>query len=273
MCRVLEVSRAGYYAWRDRKPSRRSVVDVELLAAIKAAHRRSRSYYGSPRVHAELASTGVACGRKRIARIMRRHGIVGKKRRQFRIATTDSRHAYAVAPNLLDRRFDPAVTAPNCAWVGDITAVSTFEGWLYLAVVLDLRSRLVIGWSMDATRDAQIVIDALTMAIAHRGAGLATIFHSDRGSQYACGAFQAVLSAHGIIGSMSRKGNCWDNAVAESFFATLKLELVDGARFKTRGDAQAAIFEYIEVWYNRQRRHSTIGNVSPAEFDRADQAA
>ena len=273
MCRVLEVSRAGYYAWRERKPSRRAEVDVELLAAIKAAHQRSRSYYGSPRIHTELTSGGIACSRKRIARIMRRHGIVGKKRRQYRIATTDSRHSYAVAPNLLERKFDPATTAPNRAWVGDITGIPTSEGWLYLAVVIDLRSRLVIGWSMSATRDAQIVIDALLMAIANRGATAGTIFHSDQGSQYACGAFQTVLSSHGIIASMSRKGNCWDNAVAESFFATLKLELVDDARFKSRAAAQTAIFEYIEVWYNRQRRHSTIGNVSPAEFDRADRAA
>ena len=272
MCRVLEVSRAGYYAWRDRKPSRRASVDVELLVAIKAAHQRSRTCYGSPRIHAELASTGIACGRKRIARIMRRHGIVGKKRRQFRIATTDSRHAYMVAPNLLARQFDSAITARNGAWVGDITAVPTFEGWLYLAVVLDLRSREVIGWSMNPTRDALIVIDALGMAIVRRGVSPSTIFHSDRGSQYACGAFQTMLSAHRITCSMSRKGDCWDNAVAESFFATLKLELADGAHFKTRVVAQAAIFEYIEVWYNRQRRHSAIGNVSPAEFDRADQA-
>lgn len=272
MCRVLEVSRAGYYAWRDRKLSNRAERDIELFAAIRASHKRSRGNYGSPRIHAELAKNGTRCGRKRVARIMRRHGIVGKKRRHFRL-TTDSRRAHPAAPNVVARKFDPAIVAPNSVWVGDITYIPTFEGWLYLAVVLDLHSRRVIGWAMNAMRDAAIAIDALEMAVADRQPSAGTVFHSDQGSQYTCEAFRAALARHGFVQSMSRKSNCWDNAVAESFFATLKLELVDGARFATRSAARAGIFEYIEVWYNRQRLHSTLGFTAPADFERAGQAA
>jgi putative transposase len=273
MCRVLEVSRAGYYAWRDRRPSRRAEADIELRAAIETAYQRSRGYYGSPRIHTQLRRSGVLCARKRVARIMRQHGFVGKKRRQFRLRRADSRRTYAASPNLLARKFDPASVAPNSVWIGDITYIPTFEGWLYLAVVLDLHSRAVIGWAMDAVRDAAIVIDALTMAIAHRRPDRGTVFHSDRGSQYGCDAFRVVLAEHHFVQSMSRKGDCWDNAVAESFFATLKLELVEGARFPTRTAARAATFEYIEVWYNRQRLHSTLGFAAPADFERAGRAA
>jgi putative transposase len=273
MCRVLEVSKAGYYAWRDRTPSRRAKVDADLLVKIQAAHRASRGCYGSPRIHAELVSSGTGCGRKRVARIMRKNGIVGKKRRQFRVSTTDSSHSDPIAPNIVARSFSPAQNAPDRAWVGDITYIPTFEGWLYLAVVIDLHTRKVVGWAMDQTLDAKIVIDALRMAIAHRRPMPGAIFHSDRGSQYACRDFRTLLAKNHLTPSMSRKGDCWDNAVAESFFATLKLELVDGARFRTRAIARSSIFEYIEVWYNRQRRHSTLGNVSPAVFERDSQAA
>jgi putative transposase len=273
MCRVLEVSRAGYYAWRERKPSRHAQVDRELLGTIKAAHERSRGYYGSPRIHVVLRKNGVRCGRKRIVRIMRRHGIVGKKRRQFRMRRADSRSSYAIAQNLVARKFDPAIVAPNSVWVGDITYLPTFEGWLYLAVVLDLHSRKVIGWAMRDDRDAAIVIAALKMALDHRSPRRGTIFHSDQGSQYTCEAYRAVLAEHGLLQSMSRKGDCWDNAVVESFFATLKLELVEGARFATRNAARSAVFEYLEVWYNQQRLHSTLGFAAPAEFERAEEAA
>ena len=272
MCRVLEVSRAGYYAWRDRKPNRRACVEVQLVSHIRTIHKKSSGTYGSPRIYVDLKKAGVLCGRHKVATIMRKHGIIGKKR-FFRVTTTDSRHDYAVAKNLLERRFSPHQTTPDRTWVSDITAIPTSEGWLYLAIILDLYSRRVIGWSMSELRDTAIILDAFRMALAYRSPAKGSIFHSDRGSQYACGIFQAVLKESGFLSSMSRKRDCWDNAVAESFFATMKTELTKGTRFTTRKAARAAIFEYIEIWYNRQRRHSTLGYLSPVEFEKAYQAA
>jgi transposase InsO family protein len=273
MCRVLAVSKAGYYAWRDRAPSARARADRQLAAEIRAVHRRSRATYGSPRVHAELRAQGVRVSEKRVARVMRAEGVRAKRRRRFRV-TTDSRHGEPVAPNVLDRRFAVAqVAAPDRVWAGDITYVATREGWLYLAVVLDLASRRVIGWSMRHTLERGLTLDALAMALAQRRPAAGVLHHSDRGSQYACGEYRGLLAQHRMRCSMSRKGDCWDNAVVESFFATLKAELVDGAEWPTREAARAALFEYVEVWYNRQRRHSSLGYLSPLQYEQQQHRA
>jgi putative transposase len=264
MCRVLEVSKAGYYAWRERKPSARAKADTLLSIQIRAIHRKSRGRYGSPMIQAELRDAGFLVARKRVARLMRIEQIQGKKRRAFRV-TTKSAHSYPVAPNRLDRQFTAA--APNRAWVADVTYLLTREGWLYLAVVLDLFSRRVVGWSMSNHNDAPFVLSALKMAVDWRKPKAGLIVHTDRGSQYACNQYRAFTERHGVIASMSRKRDCWDNAVAESFFATLKLELQPDRLWKTRSEARTAIFEYIEGWYNRERRHSTIGYLSPATFE------
>jgi transposase InsO family protein len=271
MCRVLAVSKAGYYAWAGRAPSARARADAALTEAIAAAYERSRGTYGSPRVHAQLAAEGRRHGEKRVARLMRAAGLRAKARRAPR-GTTDSAHALPVAPNALGRRFavaDAAGPRPaDRAWVGDITYLPTGEGWLYLAVLLDLASRRVIGWAMRHTIDAGLARDALVMALRARRPRPGVVHHTDRGSQYAAGAYRALLAAHGMTCSMSRPGDCWDNAVAESFFATLKRELVDGADWATRDEARTAVFEYIEVWYNRERRHSSLGYLSPAAYER-----
>lgn len=270
MCRNLDVSKAGYYAWRAREQSQRSKHDAELVDHIQKAHIESRRMYGSPRIHVDLRENGVKVSRKRVARLMREHGMKGKKRRHFKV-TTLSKHNYPVAPNLLNRRFK--TERPNQAWAGDITAISTAEGWLYLAVVIDLYSRRVIGWSMGNKIDAELAINALTMAVATRRPQQSVLVHSDRGSVYACRAYADFLVDNNLNASMSRKGDCWDNAVVESFFATLKVELKGKALWKTRQEARTAIFEYIEAWYNRRRRHSTIGYVSPMEFEECRQVA
>lgn len=275
MCRVLEVSRAAYYAWRKREQARdrdgvlseRARADRGLTVRIRTVHARSRKRYGSPRVHRELKAQGVRVSEKRVARLMRTEGIRAKQPRNFRV-TTDSNHAHPVAPNVLGRHFTiPEIIAPNRVWASDITYIPTREGWLYLAVVLDLYSRMVIGWSMKHVMEKSITLDALQMAVEHRNPGPGVLHHSDRGSQYACGDYRAFLHQHGIECSMSRKGDCWDNAVAESFFATLKRELVHDADWHTREEARASLFEYIEVWYNRERRHSSIGYLSPANYE------
>jgi putative transposase len=267
MCQVLQVSKAGYYAWTSRPRSERAAEDQQLAEAIKSIYKTSRRTYGSPRVHEELKAQGKRHGEKRIARLMRDAGIRAKTRRRFRV-TTDSRHAHPIAPNQLDRQFAVAqVAAPNRVWVGDITYLPTREGWLYLAVVLDLGSRRVIGWAMRHTLDGALTRDALTMAMISRQPGRGVLHHTDRGSQYAAGDYRALLTAHGMECSMSRVGDCWDNAVAESFFATLKRELADECDWPTREAARTAVFEYIEVWYNRQRRHSSLGYVSPAAYE------
>jgi putative transposase len=264
MCRNLDVSKAGYYAWRAREQSARSKRDSELVSYIRTAHIQSRKLYGSPRIYAELRENGVKTSRKRVARLMRQHGIQGKKQRHFQV-TTLSKHNYPIAPNLLNRQFKKE--RPNQAWVADITAVSTAEGWLYLAVVLDLFSRRVVGWSMSNKNDADLAINALKMATTSRTFAQSVIVHTDRGSVYACRAYVQYLEANNLVASMSRKRDCWDNAVAESFFSTLKVELKGRSLWKTRREARTAIFEYIEAWYNRRRRHSTLGYLSPMEFE------
>jgi putative transposase len=266
LCATLEVSPAGYYAWRGRPASDREQRRDALLVEIEAIHEEARGRYGSPRVHAELLARGHGCCVNTVARVRRQAGIRAKSARKFR-HTTDSNHSRPVADNVLDRQFDPA--APNEAWVADITYVPTREGWLYLAVVEDLYSRMVVGWSMAATMTSRLVVDALEMAVQRRLPDAELVAHSDRGSQYASEHYQLLLGKHGITCSMSGVGQCWDNAPLESFFASLKKELVHHEDYATREEARASIFEYIEVFYNRQRRHSTLGYVSPAEYERA----
>lgn len=266
MCRVLDVTRSGYYAFRGRGRQVRAVSDEALLAGIKDSHHKSRSTYGSPRITMDLRSSGVICGRNRVARLMREHGIAAKTKKKFK-ATTNSRHDLPVAPNVLDREFKAA--APNKAWVGDITYVWTREGWLYLAIVLDLYSRKVVGWCMGDRITAELAVSALAMAILNRRPAAGIVYHSDRGVQYASYIFRSLLSRHGFIQSMSRKGDCYDNAVAESFFHTLKTEHVLFEDYMTRSEAKNKIFEYIEVFYNRTRIHSTLDYRSPAQFEDA----
>lgn len=268
MCRMLEVTRSGFYAWRVRKPSMRRSSDERLRVDVRAIHRSSGRRYGSPRVHAELQSRGVRISRKRVARLMRADGLRGRKRRRFRV-TTNSNHTYAIAANVLNRRFSvEQIEGCDQVWAADITYVPTREGWLYLAVVLDLASRLVVGWAMRTTLESALAIDALTMALQRRRPTKGLVHHSDRGVQYASNEYRALLVGEEAVVSMSRRGNCWDNAVMESFFATLEIELIEDAGWDTRAQARRDIFEFIEVWYNRQRRHSTLGYLTPAEFDR-----
>ena len=264
MCRTLAVSPAGYYAWVAWPESRRVTENRRLVAEIRVIHAESRHTYGSPRVHATLQAQGQRIGEHRVARLMRTSAIRAKTIKTWR-ATTDSAHPYPIVPNTLNRQF--AVTAPNRVWAGDITYVWTAEGWLYLAVVLDLYSRRVIAWGMGNRLTQELATAALTMAIEHRRPARGVVHHTDRGSQYAATRYRAVLAEHGLTASMSRRGNCWDNAVVESFFHTLKTELVFHRRYLTRDAARQDIFEWIEVFYNRVRRHSTLGYRSPAEFE------
>jgi putative transposase len=265
MCRVLRVSPGGYYDWRGRPRSERAQRRAALVVAIKAVHGEVKARYGSPRIHAELVARGEPCCVNTVARLMRREGIAAKTKRKFRV-TTDSNHDRPVAENVLNREFEPE--APNQAWTADITYVATGEGWLYLAAVEDLHSRRIVGWSMGSRIDSRLVVDALEMALAGRRPGAGLVAHSDRGSQYASEHYQGLLGRHGITCSMSRVAQCWDNAPVESFFATLKRELVHSEQYTTREQAQASIFEYIEAFYNRVRRHSSLGYGSPAEFER-----
>jgi putative transposase len=266
MCRVLMVSKAGYYAWLHRAKSDHRNRDDSLRFRVVAFHRNSHGRYGSRPILRDLRDAGERVSRKRIARLMRDANIQGKRPRAFR-ATTNSKHDRPVAKNVLDRRFDPSdIASPNRTWAGDITYIRTREGWLYLAVVLDLFSRRVIGWSMCHRLESRIVLDALQMAVGRRRPLGSVLAHSDRGVQYASEAVQRFYERNGMVCSMSRKGNCWDNAVVESFFATLKREL-DDPIFDSREAARSTIFEYIEIWYNRQRRHSTLGYVSPERFE------
>ena len=264
LCRLLNVSRSGFYASQERRPSMRAAGDKKLAVAITAAHKVGRGAYGSPRVLEELKADGVAVSRKRVARIMGELGLEGVRKRPFK-ATTESKHNLPVAENILERKFE--VAAPDVAWVTDITYIWTREGWLYLAAILDLFSRRVVGLAMSEHIDRALVLEALRNAVGRRLPNAGLLHHSDRGSQYASGDYQNALDDLGVVCSMSRKGNCWDNAVAESFFATLKTELVYTRRFETRAEARQAIFEFIEVFYNRHRRHSTLGYVSPMEFE------
>jgi len=264
MCRALAVSAAGYYAWRTRPESDRTVHNRTLLSAIRVIHRESRETYGSPSIWDALIKRGHDVGENRIARLMRAAGIRAKTVKKWR-ATTQSHHRLPVAANQLNRQF--TIEQPNQVWAGDISYVWTTEGWLYLAVVLDLYSRAVIGWAMGPRLTGGLTQQALTMAIHHRAPKAGLLHHSDRGSQYAATAYQQLLTTHGMTGSMSRRGNCWDNACVESFFGTLKRELISHRRYRTRDEATQDIFEYIEVFYNRLRRHSTLGYASPAEFE------
>lgn len=270
MCRVLAVSPAAYYASRRPAPSARTRADQRLLFHIRLSHRASHGRYGAPRVQRDLREAGLAVGTKRVARLMRMDGLVARATRR-RVATTDSTHAQPLAPNLLARQFGlpdaPGRPALNRVWVSDITYVPTRAGWLYLAVVLDLASRRVIGWAMRETLEADLALSALDMAIGARCPGPGVIHHSDRGVQYACAAYRTVLQTHGFRASMSRRGDCWDNAVAESFFATLEWELLRDHDWQTQSDARRAIFQYIELWYNRKRRHSTLQYLSPLRYE------
>ena len=271
MCDVLEVSRSGYYAWKQRGPSKRAQENEVLKSKIKEIHDTSRQTYGSPRVHAELVAQGKKVGVNRVARLMREEGVCGRRRPRFR-KTTDSNHNHPTAANVLKRDF--STDEPDRVWVADITYVWTVSGWAYLAVVIDLFSRRVVGWSVADHMRTDLALDALRAALGHREPSrLGLVFHSDRGSQYAAGAFTAALNDAGIVNSMSRKGNCWDNAVAESFFSTLKTELVHRTIFLTVESARTAIAEWIEVFYNRQRRHSTLGYATPVEFEEGYYAA
>jgi putative transposase len=268
MCRALGVSRSGYYAWLTRKPSAAELRREELTEEITTIHAEVKGRYGSPRIHAELVDRGHECCVNFVAKVMREAGIAAKTKRKFR-QTTDSNHALPVAENVLDRKFDPE--EPNASWVADVSYIPTREGWLYLAVVEDLFSRMVVGWSMSETMTSRLVVDALEMALARRLKGSSSselIAHSDRGSQYASEHYQRRLSEERIECSMSRRGNCWDNAPMESFFASLKKELVHDEDYATREQARVSIFEYIEAFYNRVRRHSSLGYVAPAEYER-----
>jgi putative transposase len=267
MCRVLQVSRSGFYAWKRRPPSVHTRKEDELRAQVHAAYEASKRNYGSPRVHRALRADGVRTSRKRVERLMREEGLRAKQRRRY-VVTTDSRFTQAPAPNVLARRFAPEeVAATNRVWVADITYVPTPEGWLYLAVLLDLASRIVVGWSMSESLNSALASDALDMALQRRRPDRGLLHHSDQGVQYACTAYQELLAHHGICPSMSRRGNCWDNAVAESFFATLERELIDDARWLTRDHARAAVFVFIEAWYNRQRLHSSLDYLSPTKYE------
>lgn len=265
MCEVLEVSRGGFYAWLRNPESARSRSNRALLTEIRIVFDRSRQTYGSPRMTEELNDSGLFCSQNRVARLMRLSGIRAIGKRKYRV-TTDSKHNHPVAENLLNRDFD--VDHPNEVWLSDITYIWTSEGWLYLAGVIDLYSRMLVGWSMGPRVKAELTLEALRQAIARRNVRPDLMHHSDRGGQYAATEYQKLLKKTKMICSMSRKGDCWDNAPMESFFATLKTELVYREQFKTRKEAKAKIFEYIEVFYNRQRRHSSLGNKSPVDFER-----
>jgi putative transposase len=269
MCGALNVSRSGYYDWRDRPESARARRHRELTEKIRSFHQASRETYGSPRIHEDLVVSGEQVGKNTVALLMQHGGIVPKTVRKFRV-TTDSRKTVP-APNLLEQQF--TTTRPNERWVSDITFIPTREGWLYLAVIIDLYSRAVIGWAMDKRMKTDLVIDAVKMALMRRKVRSPLLLHSDQGSQYAAADYRAILAENGIECSMSRKGCCWDNAVAESFFHTLKTELVYHEDYCSRAAAKASIFEYIEVFYNRQRRHSHIGQVAPLVFESAALAA
>jgi transposase InsO family protein len=269
MCRVLEVSPAGYYASLERQPSVTEKRREELAGEIRAAHVEVKRRYGSPRMHAELKARGHACSVNTVAKIMKELGIQAISHRKFRVTTTDSNHDFPVAANVVDQDF--TASKPNEIWLADITYIPTDEGFLYLAAVEDLYSRSVVGWSMDVKMESRLVVDALDMAVKKRFPGEGLLAHSDRGSQYASEHYQRVLAKQGITCSMSRKGNCYDNAPMESFFASLKKELVHHEKYATREAAKASLFEYIEVFYNRVRRHSSLGYVAPAEFESGKQ--
>jgi putative transposase len=265
MCRAAGLSRSGFYAFSRRAESRRAVEGRRLLVEIKAVHQKSRQTYGSPRIHADLRARGIRCSLNRTARLMRRYGVQGIFRRRYR-PTTDSEHNHPIAPNILNRNFQ--VGDRNRVWSTDITYIATDEGWLYLGVVMDLHSRRIVGWAFRSRIDRQLTQDALAMALGRRRPEPGLLHHSDRGSQYACGDYRRLMNRNGLMSSMSRKGNPYDNAVLESFFRTLKTESVYVTRFATREEGKATLVDYIELFYNQQRRHSALGYLSPAEYER-----
>ncbi len=261
---MLSIESSGYYAWLKQKPGIRSVSNKELDKKISAVYKAHQSRYGAQRITDELRDNGETCSKNRVARRMKNLGFRAKAKKKFKV-TTDSKHNLPVAPNLLNRDF--TTTGPNQKWVGDISYVWTDEGWMYLAVIIDLYSRAVIGWSIQSTMSRQLVCDALMMALWRRGFPRDVLFHSDRGSQYCSNDYQKMLKVYGFICSMSRKGNCWDNAIAESFFHSIKTELIYTERYTTRKIAKQSIFQYIEVYYNRVRRHSALGSIAPEIFE------
>jgi putative transposase len=265
LCDALGVSPSGYYAWRTRPESARKAANRQLLADIQRLHDQHRKRYGAPRIHAALRAQGRTVSRGRVERLMHRHGIRAQRPRAYRVCTTDSNHALPVAPNRLDRDFSPA--APNQVWLTDITYVPTDEGWLYLAVILDLFSRKAVGWAMRDHLRTELPLAALTMAVQRQRPAPGLLHHSDRGSQYASAEYRKALKDHGIVQSMSRKGNCWDNAPMESFFGTAKSELVHHQRYPTREAAKRDLFAYIEAYYNRQRLHSALGYITPEQAE------
>lgn len=270
MCRLLRVSRSGYYAWKGRPKSKRELANEALLIDIKASYIKGRRVYGSPRITDDLREAGIRCGHNRVARLMRLAGIRAKTKRRFKV-TTYSQHKFPVSPNLLGRNF--TVKAPDRVWVADMTYIWTEEGWLYLAAVLDLYNRGIVGWSMGSRLDAGLAVSALKQAVKRRRPDKGLVFHSDRGVQYASGLMRNELERYGCIQSMSRKGDCWDNAVMESFFHTLKTEHTYFERYQSRAEARRKLFDYIEVFYNRQRKHSTLGYKSPLAFEEERNAA
>lgn len=267
MCKAFKVSRSGYYDWCNRKPSFRQTDNLEVLKLIKEIHTKSKGRYGSPKITQELKKRGIHISRPRVARIMKAANIRSIVHKRFRVQTTDSKHAYPVAENLLNRDFTPSITGK--AWISDITYIKSLEGWLYLTVVVDLADRKVIGWALSQTmKTSDTVIPAWKMAIKNRPITSDLIFHSDRGIQYACCEFRDTLRESRLVRqSMSRKANCWDNAVAESFFRTLKTELIHQMEMKSMATTKIEVFEFIEVWYNRQRIHASLGYLTPHEYE------
>jgi transposase InsO family protein len=270
LCQTLKVSPSGYYDWRRRQsqPAERRAADERLQVRIARIHQASHQTYGAPRIQAQLRREGCRHGRQRIARLMRQNGLVGRQRRRFRVQTTQSRHDQPIAPHRLAGRTPP--NGPNQVWLADITYIATAQGWLYLAALLDAYSRRIVGWAMSERVDTALVLGAWEMAVGHRQPPAGLVFHSDRGVQYASLPHREALRAAQAVASMSRTGNCYDNAMMESFWSTLKLELVYRRSFATRSEARAAVFAYIEVFYNRQRLHSSLGYHSPAEFEHAN---
>jgi transposase InsO family protein len=272
LCNVLDVSESGYHAWRRRPPSKRAVENERITTHIKASFKKSRETYGSPRLTDDLRDNGVKAGRHRVARLMREASIRAKKPPRWK-KTTNSNHDLPRAPNIVERRWDELATAPNKLWVSDLTYIWTWQGWVYLVVFLDVFSRKIVGWKVDETMEAHVVTDALKMAMARRSPTRGLILHSDQGSQYASNFYRTLIEQNGFQRSMSRKGDCWDNAIAESFFATIKGDLLDRRSWATRAQVEAAISEWIEVFYNGERRHSALGNVSPVDYERLTREA
>lgn len=264
MCRVLGVSHSGYYDWKSRRPSKRSICDSYLTSEIREIHKASGENYGTIKTREALRAKGIDCGRHRIARLRKMHGIESRRRKRFKV-TTMSKNTEWIAPNLLNRCFQ--VSRPNKVWVGDVTFIATRTGWLYLAVLLDLYSRKVIGWAMSERNNKELVLDALYMALIRRRPRSRILHHTDRGCTYGSDDYRNKLVIAGLVPSMSRKGDCYDNAVAESFFSTLKNELIYGQRFESRGHARTKIFKFIEIYYNRQRLHQSLGYITPDAMD------